>query len=394
MPVLILTSHISHGGVASESEKCFGYFKSLNHTTFLWCTDFLEKNDKINFQFGFVSSRVHKHNFFKKIKMNITEFFNFYNKLKDSNFDIVIAMHFFPIMLMSLFCLFSRKKINFVSVYHTDLLGYYLDSFFLKKVIIRFLISLSNIYSKKIVFVSNHSMLRAVDYFKIDNSLFIPNGVDSFIPTVKIFPRKYNNTKINLLVVSTLVQSKRIDSIIRVFSLIRESGFYNVKLHIAGFGNQEKHLKELVSYLGLEENVIFLGYIKTSPSFYQSFDLLLSASEKEGLPLNILEAVSFGVPTIAIDCFTGPRDIMLQPENNKDFSLINYIKSSVGYLCPLQQKRCNFGIEPDKSEYILLTAVLDFFQHDFLFDNTSVIQSFSLKNVRSKWANLLGYLNL
>lgn len=70
---------------------------------------------------------------------------------------------------------------------------------------------------------------------------------------------------------------------------------------IAGIGNREKHLKELVENLGLKENVKFLGHLKDTYSFYNIIDINTLTSLSESFPYVILEGAIMKTPIISTD---------------------------------------------------------------------------------------------
>ena len=70
-------------------------------------------------------------------------------------------------------------------------------------------------------------------------------------------------------------------------------------LLIAGNGPERGKLEELVKKLGLEEHVRFLGYTTRLQEYLQICDAELCCSYREGLPLNVMEAMLCGKPVIA-----------------------------------------------------------------------------------------------
>ena len=72
-------------------------------------------------------------------------------------------------------------------------------------------------------------------------------------------------------------------------------------LLIAGKGEERDTLEKLVEEHGLREKVVFLGYKTNLEQFAQICDMLISCSYREGLPLNILEAMLCGKPVVASD---------------------------------------------------------------------------------------------
>ena len=64
----------------------------------------------------------------------------------------------------------------------------------------------------------------------------------------------------------------------------------------------------LASRLGLDGNVHFLGFRKDIPELLQISDIAVSASKREGLPVNLIEAAMLGLPIVATNC-RGNRDV-------------------------------------------------------------------------------------
>jgi glycosyltransferase involved in cell wall biosynthesis len=131
------------------------------------------------------------------------------------------------------------------------------------------------------------------------------------------------NQKSGFIFAGRLELIKNIDRLITIYSklpieIIRENHFY-----IAGYGTQEKALKELVSKIALNEYVHFLGNMPNLALIKedQSKKILIMASTQEGLPTAIAEALSVGVPVIT----TNPGDIGLVIKNDYN-----------GYIFPLE----------------------------------------------------------
>ncbi|MFT3912886.1 MAG: glycosyltransferase [Anaeromyxobacteraceae bacterium] len=72
-------------------------------------------------------------------------------------------------------------------------------------------------------------------------------------------------------------------------------------LHVllAGRGPLEPGIRALVAKAGLEQRVHFLGFRRDIPVLLQGASAALLASEQEGLPRCLLEAMAAGTPTIA-----------------------------------------------------------------------------------------------
>ncbi len=98
----------------------------------------------------------------------------------------------------------------------------------------------------------------------------------------------------------------------------------SIKLCLIGDGSQMQQLKDLVKQLGIEHNVIFLGFRTDAYRFYQLFDCLAFSSQSEGLSIALLEGLAFGVPIITTnktprhDVLDHGRHGFIVPTNDTD----------------------------------------------------------------------------
>lgn len=105
-----------------------------------------------------------------------------------------------------------------------------------------------------------------------------------------------------------LTHRKGFDTLIRAFSLLRARR--EAKLLIMGRGSGRSELEELVSGLGLRDDVHFAGFIENPFPYLGRASLFVQASRYEGFGMALIEALSLGVPVVATDCPSGPRDIL------------------------------------------------------------------------------------
>ncbi|HHY82867.1 MAG TPA: glycosyltransferase family 4 protein [Clostridiales bacterium] len=116
-----------------------------------------------------------------------------------------------------------------------------------------------------------------------------------------------------LFFAAELNYNKHQDLLIRVVKRLKERGI-NVILLLAGEGNKSEDYKRLVLELNLEENIIFLGYRHDVPRLIRMADIAVSSSRREGLPVNVMEAMATGLPLVVTNC-RGNRDLV---ENGKN----------------------------------------------------------------------------
>jgi len=86
---------------------------------------------------------------------------------------------------------------------------------------------------------------------------------------------------------------------IKAVAIVKES-IPNLKLSIAGSGPQKEELKNLVSNLKLEGNVVFTGKLRPDEvaNLYQAADIMLNPTTVDNMPNSVLEAMASGVAII------------------------------------------------------------------------------------------------
>jgi glycosyltransferase involved in cell wall biosynthesis len=101
-----------------------------------------------------------------------------------------------------------------------------------------------------------------------------------------------------LLVVGRFAPPKRPDIVLRAFAGVAPS-FPDAELHFVGDGPGRADVEGLSRELGLSERVRFLGTREDVPKLLTNASGLVLASEYEGCPLVVIEAMAAGVPVVA-----------------------------------------------------------------------------------------------
>lgn len=139
---------------------------------------------------------------------------------------------------------------------------------------------------------------------------------------------------LRIITVSSLTEIKRVDRVIESLSLLKIPVRW---VHI-GSGPLEENLKKLAEeYLHGSSNVEyeFKGYMKNSEvkAFYKEFrpHLFLNTSLREGVPVSIMEAMSMGVPVIALNSggcseIVDEKNGILLPEKSSPRDVANAIQ--------------------------------------------------------------------
>ena len=101
-----------------------------------------------------------------------------------------------------------------------------------------------------------------------------------------------------ILCTGELNRNKNQKTLISAAALIKNE-IPNLKILFAGNGPLEQELRDQIAQLDLEDNVRLLGYRTDLEKITPAVDLVISCSYREGLPLNILEAMLCKKPVVA-----------------------------------------------------------------------------------------------
>lgn len=115
------------------------------------------------------------------------------------------------------------------------------------------------------------------------------------------FEKKVSNNQRIFLFLGALIKRKGVIDLLTAAKNMREKGFINFKILIAGSGEEENFLKEFVKKNQMMGCIKFLGWITNDqkPDLFRNADVLVLPSYNEGLPVAILEAMSYGLPIIS-----------------------------------------------------------------------------------------------
>lgn len=114
---------------------------------------------------------------------------------------------------------------------------------------------------------------------------------------------------------------KQFNVLIDAFSQIHQD--IDHQLIILGKGEEELHLKNKISKLGLKHKVHLMPFNSTPWGLFKNADVFVLSSKYEGFPLVLLEAMRCKIPVVSFDCSYGPDEIiadgingLLVPRNN------------------------------------------------------------------------------
>ncbi|MEB3499274.1 glycosyltransferase, partial [Pasteurella multocida] len=114
-----------------------------------------------------------------------------------------------------------------------------------------------------------------------------------------------------ILQVSRLVEGKGHIELLEIYAKLKSLGIQH-KLYFIGEGENRINLENKIRELNLVDDCILLGEIRNPYPYFKNADLFVHTSESEGLPTVLLESMVLGIPVVAMNCLTGPKDILGQ----------------------------------------------------------------------------------
>jgi len=173
-------------------------------------------------------------------------------------------------------------------------------------------------------------------------------------------PHPWLNQKIDpvLLAVGRLTAQKGFETLIRSFHQVQAE--ISCKLIILGEGSERNKLETIIQNLGLTDKVDLPGFSSNPYAYMAASDLFILSSLYEGLPTVLIEAMACGIPVIATDCVSGPREILmgerygdLVPVNDIDAlakSIVARLRSPVENNL-IQKRAQDFSVDNAIKEY-------------------------------------------
>lgn len=110
------------------------------------------------------------------------------------------------------------------------------------------------------------------------------------------------NLPIIVLFMGVLIKRKGVADLIRAVDILKKKNrLNNVKFVIAGSGVEEAELKTMCKKLELDKYINFVGWTsgEKKERLFRESQMLVLPSYNEGLPVSILEAISYGMPVVA-----------------------------------------------------------------------------------------------
>jgi glycosyltransferase involved in cell wall biosynthesis len=178
------------------------------------------------------------------------------------------------------------------------------------------LIKLFYNYADGIVSLSQGTKMDLVKNFGVQEDkievIYNPIDIDDIIEKSNELVTDVNISKdhVNLICVGSLVKSKGHEYLVKAVYKLNKNLGYKIRAYFIGTGRLENHLKNLVTQLELDDDIVFLGYKRNPFKYMKECDIFVLPAIWEGFGNVIVEAMVCNIPVVSTNCPSGPREII------------------------------------------------------------------------------------
>jgi len=248
------------------------------------------------------------------------------HKIVDQIKPNLISIHFTTGIFTSTF----KKRFKYKTIGTIHGLGYPVVDGFVKKIIYK-LVERRSINRVDQLWVLNKTDfdIITVDFSKVDLHLIPTKGLGCDLK--KFDPNVYNDSfkidfKKSLLIekddfviafTGRFVTFKGYEKIVKAFKLLIENGENSLKLVLIG-GKDDAHPTGLNNieqkWVNENQSIINIGFTNNVQEYLSITDLFVFPSEKEGMPVCIIEALAMNIPVITANA-RGCNDLIVDNHN-------------------------------------------------------------------------------
>lgn len=136
----------------------------------------------------------------------------------------------------------------------------------------------------------------------------LPNIIVIKNPIIKIPSDKSDFMAKQVLSIGRISYQKGFDRLLKAWALVT-SHYPDWKLVIRGNGDTED-LQRQIQKLRINHSVVIRPATSSISDEYLNSSIFVMTSRYEGLPMVLMEAMSYGLPVVAFDFHCGPRDLI------------------------------------------------------------------------------------
>lgn len=301
--IAILVEALGKGGAERSAGLLSKIFHDLGHEVYMvTITNVVEypyAGQLVNL--GLLKNK--RNDVFNKLK----RFRHFKNFLDGKKVDFVLDFRFRRNYLKEwLLANYLYAEVKLIYTVHSYHLAYYFPKISTKT---------SKLFSKafSINCVSEGIMERIKTDYKLKNTSFIRNPVD--FEEIQKQSAKAEITCNYIVAAGRMsLDIKQFDKLIRTYAQ-SDLPKKRVALKLLGDGRLITDYKKLVGELNLQDLVHFEGFQENPFPYFKNALFTVLCSKFEGSPCVLLESLACGTPVVAMDCPTGPREIVIHEKN-------------------------------------------------------------------------------
>ena len=157
-----------------------------------------------------------------------------------------------------------------------------------------------------------------------------------------------------ILSVGRFSNQKGFDILVKSYAKCLKLGMKE-KLVIIGDGPLYEEVSLLIKKLGIEESCLLFGFDENPYRWMSKAKLFVLSSRYEGFGIVLAEAMACELPCVAFDCYSGPREVLL---NGKCGMLVE--SGNEQKLSEAMLELCNDSVEQQKFKIEGLKRIVDF----------------------------------
>lgn len=185
--------------------------------------------------------------------------------------------------------------------------------------------------------------------------------------------------------------------LLKIFSVLTKRN-PNIGLLIIGTGEQEGKIHELAKVLCIQDKIYFAGYQKNPFSYMKYCSAYILSSLFEGFPNAMVEAMGIGLPVIAADCQTGPREILAPELSIENPAVETPYAASYGILMPPLASGEDWGPQIHDEEFFWADSIGNILDnqpllHKYKASSISRFSTFSYETCFQTLMNILESTN-
>jgi glycosyltransferase involved in cell wall biosynthesis len=259
----------------------------------------------------------------KRMRSIFFDLLRYLNKTKPKT--IISATHYMNVAAITI-SFFLKNPVKVVVVEHIAIKSDLASLNFIKRFVIRLLVSIFYRFADHIVTVSKESGDILSKY------CFLPRGRIATIYNPVISEDIYEKSRREMdhpfflsntpvfLNVGRLDKQKDIPTLLYAFKKVLDEK--DARLIVIGEGKEKEELHKIITDLSLESKVDLIGKIDNPYPFFKKSDVFVLSSLWEGLPTVLIEALALQLAIVSTNCPTGPTEIL----DNGTYGLLTPVK--------------------------------------------------------------------